>query len=177
LHLPAQMLRCGKSVFGGREMKSSRLIVVLGLALGAAGLGAAPGLAQGMGTVPEQRAALMKQQAGDLGTIHGYLDDQAPKAKAIAAATDLTETTRKIPSVFPEGSGGTSPDGKFTTKPEIWSDWKGFLAAQNNAVQKSFALEAAVKTGDKKKIGAAFADLGKNGCGGCHGKFREQATK
>ena len=30
---------------------------------------------------------------------------------------------------------------------------------------------------DKAKIQEAFADLGKNGCGGCHGKFREEIKK
>ena len=160
-------------------MKSTTLIVALGFALAAAGLGAGTGLAQGMGGMSHagmsqhERQALMQQQAHDLGAVHAYLAGKAPKAKAEAAAADLTNTTRKIPDVFPQGSGGTSPDGKFATKPEIWSDWQGFLAVQNGAVQKAFALEAAVKTGNKKKVAAAFADLGKNGCGACHGKFRE----
>jgi len=138
------------------------------------GSGGAVAHAQGSAAVLQQRAALMKQQAADLGVIHAYLTGKAPQAKAVVAAAGLTNTTRKIPDLFPKGSGGTSPDGKFAAKPLIWSDWQGFLAAQGNAVQKAFALSAAVKTGDKKKIGAAFADLGKNGCGGCHSKFREQ---
>jgi cytochrome c556 len=154
-------------------MKSSTLIVAVALAA-AVGLSAGAGLAQAPGGVIAQRADVMKHQAACLGVIHNYLIGKATKAQAEAAATDLTNTTRKIPDLFPEGSGGTSPDGKFATKPEIWSDWQGFLAAQSAAVQKSFALEAAVRTGNKRRITAAFADLGKNGCGGCHGKFREQ---
>ena len=35
-------------------------------------------------------------------------------------------------------------------------------------------LLAAVKTGDKAAIQTAFGDMGKNGCGACHGKFREE---
>jgi cytochrome c556 len=153
-------------------MKSSTLIAALGVAVAAAGIWAGTASAQDMSGAGQARAALMKQQAGDLGVIHNFLIGKAPKAKAVAAAADLTDTTRKIPSVFPEGSGGVNPSGKFVTKPEVWTDWSGFLAAQNNAVQKSYALEAAVKTGNKKKIQEAFADLGKTGCGGCHGKFR-----
>lgn len=161
-------------------MKPSTLIVAVGLAATSVGLSAGAGLAQGPSGVIAQRADLMRRQAGDLGVVHNYVLGTATKAKAEAAAADLTNTTRKIPTVFPEGSGGTSPGGKFgtfATKPEIWSDWQGFLAAQKNAVQKAFALEAVVKTGNKKKIGAAFADLLKNGCTGCHTKFREQIKK
>jgi cytochrome c556 len=155
-------------------MKQTRLIAVLAVAVAVGGFWAGAGPAQGAGNVLQDRQALMKQQGADAGVVHAYLEGTAPKAKAEAAAAALTDTTRKIPEVFPEGSGGTSPDGKFAASPKIWSDWQGFLAAQNNAVQKSFALAAAVKTGDKKKVAAAFADLGKNGCGGCHGKFREK---
>jgi cytochrome c556 len=35
----------------------------------------------------------------------------------------------------------------------------------------------AVNGGDKSAIEAAFADLGKNGCGGCHTTFREKIAK
>lgn len=146
------------------------------LAVAGIGIAATPAAAD-TATVIKQRAALMKQQGGDAKAIHDFLEGQAPKAKAVAAAADLTQTTRKIPSVFPAGSGGVSPDGKFSTKPAIWSDWKEFLAVQSSANEKADALAAALKTDDKKRIGAAFADLGKNGCGGCHTKFREQLQK
>ena len=47
------------------------------------------------------------------------------------------------------------------------------MAAQQNALSKAQALDAAVKTGDKAQIQTAFADIGKNGCNGCHDAFRE----
>jgi cytochrome c556 len=84
---------------------------------------------------------------------------------------------RKIPDLFPPDTGGPNPDGKYTTKPEIWSDWNGFLAARDAASQKAEALLAAVKGGDKAAIQTAFGDLGKNGCGACHEKFREEIKK
>ena len=31
--------------------------------------------------------------------------------------------------------------------------------------------------GNKEQIQTAFNELGKNGCGGCHGKFREELKK
>lgn len=127
--------------------------------------------------VIKDRQALMKEQGGDMGAVKGFLDGKNDQAKATSAATDLTATMKKIPDVFPAGTGGPSPDGKYTTKPEIWSDAKGFEAARATAADKANALLAAVKGGDKTAIQTAFGDLGKNGCGGCHGKFREEVKK
>jgi cytochrome c556 len=159
-------------------MKATALVASAMAALVVLGFAATAGsAADDSATVIKERAALMKQQGGDMGAVHAFLDGKAPKAKAVAAATDLTQTMLKIPGLFPAGSGGTSPDGKFATKPAIWSDWQGFLAAQGNGSAKADALAAAFKTNDKKKIAAAFGDLGKNGCGGCHTKFREQLQK
>jgi cytochrome c556 len=127
--------------------------------------------------VIKDRQALMKQQGGDMGAVKAFLDGSGDPAKATAAATDLTQTMKKIPDVFPEGTGGPNPDGKYTTKPEIWTDWKGFLAARDEGEKRADALAVLVKGSDKEKIQTAFADLGKNGCGGCHGKFREEIKK
>jgi cytochrome c556 len=158
-------------------MKATALAASVVAALVMFGFAATAASADDTATVIKERAALMKQQGGDAKAVHDFLDGKAPKAKAVAAAADLTQTMLKIPALFPAGSGGTSPDGKFATKPDIWSDWSGFLQAQGNGSAKADALAAALKTNDKKKIGAAFADLGKNGCGGCHTKFREQLQK
>lgn len=124
--------------------------------------------------VIKDRQALMKEQGGDMGSIKGYLDSKVDLAKATAAASDLIETMKKIPDVFPEGTGGPNPEGKWTAKAEIWSDWKGFLAARDTAADKATALLAALNGGDMNAITAAFGDMGKNGCGACHGKFREE---
>jgi cytochrome c556 len=75
--------------------------------------------------------------------------------------------------MFPPGSAGASPDGKYAAKPAIWTNWDKFLAARKNAAGKVDVLLAAIKSGDKAQIQTAFADLGKNGCGGCHETFRE----
>jgi cytochrome c556 len=158
-------------------MKSTTFGARVVLALAALGFAVTAGSAADTATVIKERAALMKRQGADMGAVHAFLDGKAPKAKAVAAASDLSQTALKIPSLFPADSGGTSPDGKFATKPDIWSDWQGFLAAQGAVVAKADALAAALRSNDKKQIAAAFGDLGKNGCGGCHTKFREQLQK
>jgi cytochrome c556 len=154
-------------------MKASTLLCTLAalLALAAAGAGAAPANKQ---QVLKERQALMKRQARDLGAIKGYLDGKLDQAKATAAADDLTRTMREIPRAFPPGTAGPSPDGKFAAKPMIWTDWKDFLAHRNAAEAKVDTLVAAVESGDKARTRTAFVDLGKHGCGACHGKFREK---
>ncbi len=143
------------------------------LIIAVAGAGAMA-LAQDKDAILKDRQATMKQQGKDAGTVKGYLDRQSDQAAAVAAATDLTKTTRKIPDLFPPGSGGPSPDGDFQPKPTVWTDWDKFLDAQKAAAAKADALLAAITAGDKAAIQTAFADLGKNGCGACHTTFREK---
>jgi len=131
-------------------------------------------LAQDKETVIKNREALMKGQGKDLGSVKAYTEGKADLAQAEAGATGLTQSTKKIPEVFPPGTGATSSDGKYATKPAIWADWNKFLEAQKTAYDKAEVLLVAVKSGDKTKIEAAFGDLGKNGCGGCHETFREK---
>jgi cytochrome c556 len=158
-------------------MRPSLKLLAVGamLAIGAAN---SPGaLAVEKDQVIKDRQSLMKEQGADLGAIHNFLDDKGDLAKATAAATDLTQTMKKIPEMFPPGTEGPNPEGKFAPKAEVWSDWKGFLEARDAAAKKADALLVAVKGGDKAAIQTAFADIGKNGCGACHGKFREEVKK
>ena len=130
--------------------------------------------AQDKEAVVKNREALMKEQAKALGTVKAYTEGKADLAQAEASAANLTQTTNKIPGAFPPGTGGPDSEGKFAAKPAIWSDWNKFLEAQKTAAGKADALLAAVKSGDKTAIEAAFTDLGKNGCGACHEMFREK---
>lgn len=159
-------------------MKASMKLVALGAVLA---IGTAAGLTGALAADKEQvikdRQALMKKQGGDLGAIKGFIDGKEDQAKATAAATDLVADLKKIPSVFPAGTEGPNPEGKYAPKPTVWTDAKDFQAAIDQAEKHADALLVAVKTGDKEKIQTAFADMGKNGCGGCHGKFREEIKK
>ena len=155
-----------------RSFARTLLFGAVGIAV-LAGTGIAV-LAQDNSQILKDRQALMKQQGKDLGTVKAFFTGKGDQAAAQTATANLTGTMQKIPSVFPPGSGGASPDGKFQPKPAIWTDWDKFLAARDNAAKKTDVLLAAVKSGVKADIQAAFADLGKNGCGGCHEKFREK---
>ncbi len=142
-------------------------------AIGIIAAASVPAPAQDKEAVLKERQATMKQQGQDLGRIKGYLDATADHGAALAAATNLTRTTGKIPDLFPPGTAGPSPDGKYQPKPAVWSERAKFLDAQKTAAAKAEALLAAVKGGDKTAVRTAFIDLGKNGCGNCHTSFRE----
>lgn len=157
------------SVTKARLLGAAAAIVVAGAAGFAVG--------QDKETVLKEREATMKEQGKDIGAVKAYLDGKGDLAQAKTGAADLTQTTKKIPQLFPAGTGGPSPDGDYVAKPEIWTDWNKFLEAQKAAAAKADALLVAVNAGDKSAIEAAFADLGKNGCGGCHTTFREKVAK
>jgi len=158
-------------------MRSSLKLLALGAVIVFGAANSPDALAVEKEQVIKDRQALMKEQASALGSVKGYLEDKADLAKATAGATNLVQTMSKMPDVFPPGTDGPGPDGKYAPKAEVWSDWKGFLAARDTATSKAEALLVAVKGGDKAAIQEAFADLGKNGCGACHGKFREEIKK
>lgn len=156
-------------------MTPSMMCWALGLVVSLAVAGsAAAAPAQDNEAILKERQATMKQQGKDLGAIKAYLDGKADQASAVAAATGLTETTRKIPSLFPAGADGASPDGDYRPKPAVWAEPARFLDAQKTAAAKADALLIAVKAGNKPDIHTAFVDLGKNGCGNCHQTFREK---
>jgi cytochrome c556 len=162
---------------GGLAMRGSLKVLTVGAALAGLALAMPVGLAADKEQVIKERQTLMKKQGADLGAVKGFIDGKNDLAKATAGATDLVADIKKIPDVFPPGSEGPNPEGKFAPKPAVWSDWKDFLAQRDAAMTKAEALLTAVKGGDKAKIQTAFADMGKNGCGGCHGKFREELKK
>jgi cytochrome c556 len=158
-------------------MLTSFRLLALGAALSIGMASSIAVLAADKEQVIKDREALMKRQGGDLGAVRGYIEDKNDLAKATTGATDLIETMQKLPDVFPPGTGGPNPEGKYAPKPEVWSDWKDFLAQRDTAAAKAEVLLVAVKSGDKANIQTAFADLGKNGCGACHAKFREEIKK
>jgi cytochrome c556 len=156
-------------------MKLSRSILGLGaLLLVLAGVGAGTGLAQDAMKVVQDRQAVMKEQGKALGAVKAYLDGKGDLAQAQTGASELSQTVRKIPALFPAGTGMEQFPGKSGAKPAIWTDQAKFQEAAQNAQAKIDALAAAVKGGEKAAIEAAFNDLGKNGCGGCHTTFREK---
>ena len=123
--------------------------------------------------VAEKRSMAMKSMGGSMRAIKGYVGGRGSKDDVAKAVAVIASTAPKITSLFPKGTGmGALP--KSEAKPEIWQKWDEFGAAAKTLGDKAAILAAAVESGDKGKIGMAFGDLGKNGCGGCHRVFRQK---
>jgi cytochrome c556 len=151
---------------------STKWIVFAGL-LCLVGLSAESARADDAAAV-DNRQSVMKAQGKAMSAIKAYLDDKADLASAQAAGNDLVTQVAKIPSIFPKGSGMDAFPGKSYAKPVVWSEWDKFSDQAKTAAEKAAALNAALKGGDKAAIAAAFGDMGKIGCGGCHETFREK---
>ena len=130
-------------------------------------------VADGHGKVMEERSKLMKGMGGAMRTLKGYLEGRGSAEEAGEAAAVIAAAAPKIPDVFPPGTG-MGADPKSETKDVVWEKWDEFTAAATLLGDKAAALKTALASGDAGAVGAAFGDLGKNGCGGCHRSFREK---
>src|ERR1700722_18927879 len=155
-------------------MKASTKCVALSALALAIGLYAGSARAEDAAAAVEARQGVMKAQGKDAGAIKGYIDGKGDLASAQAAGADLVTQIAKVPGAFPKGTSMTDLPGKSWAKPAIWTDTDKFEAAAKTAATKADALNAALKGGDMAAITAAFGDMGKNGCGGCHEVFREK---
>jgi cytochrome c556 len=155
-------------------MKASTKCVALSALALAVGLYAGSARAQDAAAAVEARQGVMKAQGKDAGAIKAYVDGKGDLAAAQTAGADLVTQIAKVPGAFPNGTSMTDLPGKSWAKPAVWTDRDKFEAAAKNAATKAAALDAALKGGDMSAITAAFGDMGKNGCGGCHETFREK---
>jgi cytochrome c556 len=128
------------------------------------------GLAADKEQVIKDRQAFMKDQGRQWLVIRNYTQGKADQAAALSALASLTKSVPKVLDQFPPDTGGPAPGGKWGTKPEVWSEHDKFLAADRKVADQVAALDAAVKSGDKAKVAAAFKDL--NVCAACHQDFR-----
>jgi len=150
-------------------LKSFRLLAICTmLAIGAAGsIGV---LAADKDKVIADRQDFMKRQVREWVVVRNYVQGTADQQAATAAADNLVKLVPLTPDHFPAGTEGPAPDGKYGTKPEVWTQHDKFVAAQKKVTDQVAALDAALKGGDKAKVEAAFKEL--DVCNGCHNDFR-----
>jgi cytochrome c556 len=155
-------------------MKASTMAIALAVAVAAGGLGAA--MAQDALQVIDKRQDTMKAQGKAFGAVKAYTEDKGDLAAARAGGADLIRTVPTIPSLFPQKTGMAEYPGKSYAKPEIWAQWDKFVVGVNMANTRANELNTALAGGDKAAVTAAFAAMGKDGCGGCHTPFREKKS-
>jgi cytochrome c556 len=130
---------------------------------------ASPDLAK----VIQDRRQFMKGNAQQMVTINNFLEKgQGTSGDVVNAAELLAANSKKIVDMFPKGTG--IDDGVAQTHAEmaIWGDLAGFKSAADNMGALALELADAAKSGDKAAMSAEFQHLAKEGCGGCHIKFR-----
>ena len=123
----------------------------------------------------KDRQAFMKAQAADNKAINDYAKGMGSKDDAVKAIADLQARNPKILALFADSStSSTAMPGVSNAKAVIWTDkdkFAGVVATLKGLEDKQAAL---IKTGAPADVGAGQADLGKMGCGGCHGTYREK---
>lgn len=125
------------------------------------------------------RQDAMKSNSKDMKVIQAFVKDGKGSAADVAkSATSIAESSKKIPSLFPKGSGrGDFPDKVTRALPAIWKDMAGFEKAANTTVAEAQKLATVAKAGDKDAIAKQVAVLNKEGCGGCHTNYRGEKAK
>ncbi len=140
--------------------------------IGAAALTA--GAADDPDTIIKQRRELMKGNGSHMKAIYDALQAGTDLSAIPTEATAVRDNAKKIPGLFPQGTGMDKFPGKTGAKPEIWAEWDKFAAAAKNLESEADKFLAVAQGGDKEAIAAAFDAFGKSGCGGCHQTFRQK---
>ncbi len=127
----------------------------------------------GMGDPIAERQQLMKDQGAAMKSMQDKV--KAGQHQAIGPdAQKLVDTSKRIPSLFPQGS----LDPKISrAKPEIWQKWPEFQGNAKTLEAKATALATTSRTGTAEVTSAALADLGKTTCTNCHNSFRGPEIK
>ncbi len=153
-----------------KTIAQTAMAVTLGIGIATAAVGAhAQDAAE---DVIKSRQAVMRIFVNSLTGLGNIAQGKVSQPGHMANyANALAAAAGTLPDLFPAGTG---PESGVKTRalPAIWDDPDGvaeILATTGAAVT---ALVAAAESGDPAATGAALGDLGKNGCGACHTRYR-----
>ena len=123
--------------------------------------------------VIKQRKTLMKAN-GDQGKIGADMvkgDKPFDLAAAHKIFATFQDAAAKMPNLFPDNSkpAADSTDD-FNAGPKVWENMVDFKERFAKFGRDAKAADASVKDLDSFK--AAFTNIGKNDCGGCHETYR-----
>jgi cytochrome c556 len=124
-----------------------------------------------------ERQKLMKDQGSHAKAINDFVESGSGTAADVAThAAAIKADSTKIAELFVPGSSIDDNVAKTAAKKDIWDNFDAFKAAASKLGDLAGALQDAAGTGDKQKIADAFGAMGKEGCGGCHSKFRQKTN-
>ena len=121
--------------------------------------------------VANQTQTTMKATGRAMGSLAPMVKGEKPYDQAVVdtALTQLNDTAKKLPAMFPESIKGLKIEGDYSSSPKIWEDKAGF-AAKIESFGK-VVTEAKAKIKDLDSLKATVPAIGKE-CGGCHETFR-----
>jgi cytochrome c556 len=115
------------------------------------------------------RKALMKANGDQAKIGAAMVKGEAPfdLDKVHKMLATFEDAAAKMPALFPDNS---KTGGETAADPKIWENIDDFKA--RFAKLGTDAKDAAAKITDLDSLKAAFGNIGKNDCGGCHEKYR-----
>jgi|SRR3954465_4686636 cytochrome c556 len=121
--------------------------------------------------VANQTQTTMKATGRAMGGLAPMMKGEKPydQATVNTSLTQLEETAKKLPAMFPDSIKGVKIEGDYHSSPKIWEDKAGF-AAKIDSFAKAVA-EVKGKIKDLDSLKAAVPAIGKE-CSGCHETFR-----
>ena len=122
--------------------------------------------------VANQTQTTMKATGRALGAVLGPMfkgEKPYDQAAVDTALTQLVDTAKKLPTMFPESIKGLKVEGDYHSSPKIWEDKVGFAAKIDSFAK--VVTEAKAKIKDLDSLKANFPAVGKE-CGACHETFR-----
>jgi cytochrome c556 len=145
--------------------------MIAALAVGAMVTGTTVALAQA--DVIKERQQNRKDATAAMKAISEVVKNKGDAKAVVEQAAKLKTLQAAFDKMFPPGS---DKGADTEALPAIWSDPTGFAEAGKNADALYDKLATAAGTGDMAAIGAAVGVVGKEGCGGCHTKFRAKKS-
>ena len=122
-----------------------------------------------------QTQTTMKATGRAMGSLAPMVKGEKPYDQAVVntALTQLEDTAKKLPAMFPESIKGLKIEGDYSSSPKVWEDKAGFAAKIESFAK--VATEAKAKVKDLDSLKAAVPAIGKE-CSGCHETFRLKSS-
>ena len=121
--------------------------------------------------VANQTQTTMKATGRAMGGLAPMVKGEKPYDQAVVntSLTQLEETAKKLPAMFPDSIKGLKIEGDYSSSPKVWEDKAGF-AAKIDSFAKA-VTEAKGRIKDLDSLKAAVPAIGKE-CSGCHETYR-----
>ena len=125
--------------------------------------------------VANQTQTTMKATGRAMGSLAPMVKGEKPYDQAVVdtALTQLNDTAKKLPAMFPDSIKGLKIEGDYSSSPKVWEDKAGFAAKIESFAK--VATEAKAKIKDLDSLKATVPAIGKE-CSGCHETFRLKSS-